>query len=452
MVRYMYDSVDPAAIPASATMVAGYADGRYANLGEMRTRFPRATVVSIAVRWTTRSQVLDVETGDATPAEAVQWCTQTMADKNNHELTVYCNTDTWPTVRAAFRTAGVTEPQYLVAQYDGNATIPAGAIGKQYENTPGWDRSVVADYWPGVDPAPSPAPPPAAVPQWRRLLDHVMAVPEGIYEHWVSGTGWDNVTPWGAEYAEQGVPWCVIWDWCMYNETGLAGIVPKTDNVAGFTTWAQQHGQWSEYPSVGAWVNFGGGAHTEIVVGFDATTVYTKGGNSVQAGATDNGQGNGVWSHSRARTDTYVTGYLAPRFPDGHCPPTADPHDPRGGTAQTSYTWPGPAAPAHQETDMPQWHSGQITPGPQPTVVLVPRGNAWSAATHRTLHLGMDQVGNPAAKATVRVAVHNGTAWGAVVEQTVTAAGGTVDVDVTGACKVSLECATAGVAYAVETW
>ncbi len=108
--------------------------------------------------------------------------------------------------------------------------------------------------------------------------------------------------------------------------------------------------------------------------------------------------------------------------------------------------------PAPQETDMPQWINGQITPGPQPTVVLVPRGNAWTAAQHRTLHLGMDQVGNPAAKAEVRVAVHNGTAWGQVITQTVTAAGGTVDVDVTGACKVSLECATAGVAYAVETW
>lgn len=168
MTRYMYDSVNPSAIPSNATMVAGYADGLYANVPAMKARFPHATIVSIAVRWTTRAQVLDVETGDATPAQAVQWCTQTMADKSNHELTVYCNTSMWPSVRAAFKAAGVTEPNYWVAQYDNNPSIPAGAVAKQYiGDYNGYDRSVVADYWPGVDPAPAPAP----APFDRRKLD-----------------------------------------------------------------------------------------------------------------------------------------------------------------------------------------------------------------------------------------------------------------------------------------
>ncbi|MGA5819739.1 hypothetical protein ACPC54_18000 [Kitasatospora sp. NPDC094028] len=198
-------------------------------------------------------------------------------------------------------------------------------------------------------------------PQWKTLLDHVMAVPEGVYEHWNASAGWDNVTQFGAEYGENGVSWCVIWDWCMFADVGLDGIVPKTDNVSSFTSWAQQNGQWSEYPSVGSWVNFGGGQHTELVVGFDETNVYTKGGNSVQAGSTDAGQGNGVWSHTTPRQSARVVGYFAPRFPDG-CPPTADPNDPRGGPAVASYTWPGPdqtpttpapsTAPA-QEDDMP---------------------------------------------------------------------------------------------------
>ena len=68
MVRYMYDSVSPGNIPAGAEMVAAYQDGLYANVGAMRARFPGATVVTIAVRHTTRAHVLDVETGDATPA------------------------------------------------------------------------------------------------------------------------------------------------------------------------------------------------------------------------------------------------------------------------------------------------------------------------------------------------------------------------------------------------
>ncbi|NUR03272.1 MAG: hypothetical protein HOY79_44195 [Streptomyces sp.] len=193
--------------------------------------------------------------------------------------------------------------------------------------------------------------------QWKQLLDHVMSIPEQVYEHWNSTDGWDNATQFGRQYGEDGVSWCVIFDWDMYADVGLAGIVPKTDNVSSFTDWAKARGQWSEYPSVGSWVNFGNGSHTEIVVGFDATNVYTKGGNSVQAGSTDAGQGNGVWSHTTARQSPRVVGYFAPHYSDGQCPPTADPHDPRGGQPQDSYRWTGPdtttPTPQTPEADMP---------------------------------------------------------------------------------------------------
>lgn len=184
-----------------------------------------------------------------------------------------------------------------------------------------------------------------ATPDWKRLLDHVMAVPEKIYEGWNSVDGWDNHTIFGVEYGWDGVAWCAIFEWDMYADCGLTAIVPKTASVAGMTAWAKQKGQWSQYPSVGAWVNFSNGAHTEMVVGFDSTNVYTKGGNSLQTGAVDNGQGNGVWSHTNLRRSARVVGYFAPRFPDGVCPPTADPQDPRGGTAVASYAWPGPDTP-----------------------------------------------------------------------------------------------------------
>lgn len=191
------------------------------------------------------------------------------------------------------------------------------------------------------------------IPDWRRLVDHVQAVPERVYETWTSRDGWDNHTPFGATFGEDGVSWCVIFDWDMYAAVGLPAVVPKVDNVNTFSAWARARGQWSEYPSVGAWVNLSNGGHTEIVTGFDATYVYTKGGNSVQAGSTDAGQGNGVWSHRTERRSTRVVGYFAPRFPDGVCPPTADPHDPRGGTAVTSWRWTGAATPAVQEDTLP---------------------------------------------------------------------------------------------------
>jgi hypothetical protein len=179
-------------------------------------------------------------------------------------------------------------------------------------------------------------------PDWRRLVDHVQSIPEKIYETWNSRDGWDNHTVFGKEYGWDGVAWCMEFDWCMYHDVGLDSIVPKTASVSAMSDYARKNGLWSKYPSVGALVNFSNGAHTEIVVGFDETWVYTKGGNSIQTGSEDNGQGNGVWSHTTARRATKVTGYLAPRFPDGICPPTADPADPRGGKPVASWRWSAP--------------------------------------------------------------------------------------------------------------
>jgi hypothetical protein len=148
--RTMYDAVTVANIPAGALMVAGYVDGHYANLAAMRARFPHALIVPIAVRASTNDGlVLDIETGDATPAEGPGWVTMRRAA--GEDPSVYCNTSTWPAVKAAFASAGVTPPHYWVAQYDGNPAIPAGAVAKQYSNPGPFDISAVADHWPGID-------------------------------------------------------------------------------------------------------------------------------------------------------------------------------------------------------------------------------------------------------------------------------------------------------------
>jgi hypothetical protein len=256
-----------------------------------------------------------------------------------HKVVLYCNTSFWKNID----TTSYVEDGLWIADYShpaGSPNILHSWVFHQYSQT-GVDQDVANFANAAALTAWATSDVPSGTPKWRTLLDHVESIPEKIYETWTSADGWDNHTEFGVEYGEDGVSWCVIFDWDMYHDVGLDAIVPKTDNVDSFTSWAKAHGQWSLYPSVGAWVNFSNGAHTEIVVGFDATTVYTKGGNSIQSGAVDNGQGNGVWSHSHARTDAAVVGYLAPRFPDGVCPPTADPADPRGGTAVTSYTWPG---------------------------------------------------------------------------------------------------------------
>lgn len=151
--RTMYDSIDVAGIPADATMVAGYVDGHWPTMAALAERFPHAVRVGIAVFASTNDgHVLDVETGDAAPADAPGWVRRRRAA--GVDPTVYCNASTWPAVHTAFAAAGDAEPHYWIALYDGAPSIPTGAIAKQYRNTPSYDISVVADYWPGIDPPP----------------------------------------------------------------------------------------------------------------------------------------------------------------------------------------------------------------------------------------------------------------------------------------------------------
>jgi hypothetical protein len=256
-----------------------------------------------------------------------------------HKVVLYCNTSFWKNID----TTSYVEDGLWIADYShpaGSPNILHSWVFHQYSQT-GVDQDVANFTTADALKAWATSGVVTGTPAWRKLLDHVESIPEKVYETWTASDGWDNHTVFGVEYGEDGVSWCVIFDWDMFHDVGLDAIVPKTDNVNSFTSWAKARGQWSLYPSVGAWVNFEGGAHTEICVGFDAQYLYSKGGNSIESGSTDNGQGNGVWSHKRLRTDPAVTGYFAPHFPDGVCPPTADPKDPRGGAAVTSYTWPG---------------------------------------------------------------------------------------------------------------
>lgn len=150
--RTLYDSTTPVrSVPADAQMVAGYVNGLYTNLATVRTAFPNAVHVSIAVTSAADAMVLDVETGDASPADAPAWCQRQRA--RGQIPTVYCNASTWPQVRSAFQTHGIAEPCWWIADYDGVAQIPPGAIAKQYrsDTAQNLDCSVVADFWPGVD-------------------------------------------------------------------------------------------------------------------------------------------------------------------------------------------------------------------------------------------------------------------------------------------------------------
>jgi hypothetical protein len=63
-------------------------------------------------------------------------------------------------VTAACMAQGVAPPQYWFASWGSPAVLPDGYVALQYANGPDYDTNIVADVWPGVDPAPAPAPAP----------------------------------------------------------------------------------------------------------------------------------------------------------------------------------------------------------------------------------------------------------------------------------------------------
>jgi hypothetical protein len=163
--RLMYDSITASDIPGTSTMVAGYVDGGFKWSDADWARFPDKVKVRIAALATTDDgDVLDVENGDATPAQAPGWVARRRAATGT-EKTVYCNLSNVQAIRDAFAADGVPMPLLWLAHYGAPPALVPGFIALQYANpdlTGGhYDASVVADLWPGVDPA-APVPTPDA--------------------------------------------------------------------------------------------------------------------------------------------------------------------------------------------------------------------------------------------------------------------------------------------------
>jgi hypothetical protein len=154
----MYDACNPLRVPIGAQLVAGYIFGNCAWPDYAWARWPNARHVRIAtVASLNDGQVLDVERSDATPDDAPGWCAR--ARLRGQVPTVYTSASQVQAVLDACKLHAVPAPLLWVAQWDDIAELPGNAIAKQYrnDNAAGFDTSVVADHWPGVDPAPQPS-------------------------------------------------------------------------------------------------------------------------------------------------------------------------------------------------------------------------------------------------------------------------------------------------------
>jgi len=165
----MADSVTSADIPSGFQMVAGYLDGRYAWSAADWRRHQASVLVHIVVNPANNAgDVLDVEPGDATPAQALGWVR--MRRKAGAIPALYASRSVVPTIEAIFKSAGEPFPLWWIAEWTGVPHQVGGSIATQYDHPPHsgghYDLSSVADYWPGVDivPPKPPAPPPVVTP------------------------------------------------------------------------------------------------------------------------------------------------------------------------------------------------------------------------------------------------------------------------------------------------
>jgi hypothetical protein len=188
MTRLMRDSTTLADDPVAGTGIVGaYTNGLYrVLLQDVVARFGAVPVAWIDVNGSdVYADVLDVETGDATPAGAVVWVKAKLLTKPVYPPVIYCNRATLTPLFNAMGAAGlhvVTHFRLWIATLDGTKLVPdmTGVTAVQYAGEPQtghhYDESIVYD---GAWKAPAPAPKPAPVP--APVLDGVLVqLPAGV--------------------------------------------------------------------------------------------------------------------------------------------------------------------------------------------------------------------------------------------------------------------------------
>jgi hypothetical protein len=218
----MHDAVNVAAIPADAGMVAGYIDGNFVTMPEVRRRFPNAVKVEIAVRTSTNAgHVFDTEPGNPEPPAAIRWVAMRRAS-GFATPTVYAPRSWWQWCRDECGRQGVAEPLWWIAEWNGRAEMIPGAIAHQYADPPicggDFDLSIVADQWPGIDDgAPSPShenPGVTGMLLQDRDSKKVWLVGPGHGHHVASGADLDRLRFIGVPYVE-GLHALEIVQWAM---------------------------------------------------------------------------------------------------------------------------------------------------------------------------------------------------------------------------------------------
>ena len=160
----MYDSTTLDAIPADAPAVAGYVGGDWPTYHELARRWPHAKHLSIAVNASEDAECLDIENGDATPADAPGWHRRQIAHGVLKPV-LYIERSRLPELVAELEQAGIQRDEYRlwIADYTGQPHITPGADGTQWIDSAlgrNLDESLLAsDFFRPAPPHGSTSPP-----------------------------------------------------------------------------------------------------------------------------------------------------------------------------------------------------------------------------------------------------------------------------------------------------
>lgn len=162
MTRIFFDAIEPKNMPKDGDGYLGYDDGNWPDAAEEATMFPGKVIGKI----TTNPAHNYGSIGDGPPDNGTwpQWVGWVeMRRAAGEDPTINTNTSNWDSGKEAFREANVPDPHWWIAHYLNSPPdlknlppIPDGAVALQCYDYGGYDISVVADYWPGVDPKPAP--------------------------------------------------------------------------------------------------------------------------------------------------------------------------------------------------------------------------------------------------------------------------------------------------------
>ena len=129
----IYDSTSPASVPAGQHLAA-YSNGAYQATGNQVQG--RGNVLWIDTNGTdTHASALDVEPGDATPAQAAHWVNAKLTATPHSDAIVYTFKSDWPSVQDAIKQLPATEQahvKYWIADPTGTPHIVPGAAATQW--------------------------------------------------------------------------------------------------------------------------------------------------------------------------------------------------------------------------------------------------------------------------------------------------------------------------------